>query len=118
MSTTQPEYILEQNLVKQLQGMGYQAVELAGEPDMLQNLQEQLEKHNGIRLSAKEFIRVLTHLNRGNVFDRAHILRDKMALLRDDDTTAYIEFLNTDHWCQNLFQVCTQVTMEGKYENR
>lgn len=118
MTSPQPEHILEKNLVKQLRGMGYQPVQIAGEHEMLMNLQEELGKHNNIQFSPKEFIQVLTHLNRGNVFDRAHILRDKMALQREDGTMAYIEFLNIEHWCQNRFQVCTQVTMQGSYENR
>ncbi|ULQ55460.1 type I restriction endonuclease subunit R [Flavihumibacter rivuli] len=115
---TQPEAILEANLVNQLQGMGYRAVQIRHEADMLANLQAELEEHNKIKLSTKEFLQVLNHLNRGNVFDRAQILRDKMALQREDGTTTYIEFLNVEHWCQNRFQVCTQVTMEGSYTNR
>jgi type I restriction enzyme R subunit len=30
----------------------------------------------------------------------------------------YFEFLNTEHWCQNQFQVTNQVTIEGSYKNR
>ncbi len=30
----------------------------------------------------------------------------------------YFEFINTEHWCQNQFQVTHQVTIEGKYKNR
>src|SRR5690606_23983589 len=30
----------------------------------------------------------------------------------------YFEFLNTEHWCQNQYQVTHQVTIEGKYKNR
>lgn len=118
MTTHQPESILEDKLVSQLQGMGYRAVEVRHEADLLANLQEELEAHNNVKLSAKEFVQVLNHLNRGNVFDRAHILRDKMALSREDGTTLYLEFLNIEHWCQNRFQVCRQVSMEGSYHNR
>lgn len=119
MSTSiQPESLLESNLVKQLAGMNYAVVALANETEVLHNLKAQLEKHNNISLSQKEFSRILTHLNRGNVFDKAAILRDRMSLPRDDGTTIYIEFLNSDHWCQNQFQVCRQVSMSGTYDNR
>ena len=77
-----------------------------------------LEKHNKVRLSDTEFSRVLNHLNKGNVFEKAQILRDKFALLKDDGDTQYIEFLDSEHWCQNRFQVTQQVTIEGKYKNR
>ncbi|MDP4038368.1 MAG: type I restriction endonuclease subunit R [bacterium] len=116
--TTQPEQALENNLIAQLQEMKYQWVKTVDEKDLLVNFKTQLEKHNGIILSEKEFGKVLNHLNKGNVFDRAKILRDKMYLARDDGKSAYIEFINQRDWCQNEFQVTSQVTMEGSYKNR
>ena len=41
-----------------------------------------------------------------------------MHLVRDDGTSAYIEFFNSREWCQNQFQVTNQVTNEGSYKNR
>lgn len=115
---TQPEQVLEDNLVKQLQGLGYTYVAIKDERDLLANLKLQLEKHNQVALTDKEFDRVLNHLNKGNVFDRAKILRDKMQLTKDDGTSVYLEFLQQEHWCQNQFQVTQQVSMEGSYKNR
>lgn len=67
---------------------------------MLSNLKAQLEAHNGVNLPDEQ-ICLLNHLDKGNVFDKAKILRDRMALPRDDGTTAYIQFLNTEEWCRN-----------------
>ncbi len=116
--TLQSEQTLENNLVEQLVGLGYESVTLRDEADLLLNLKQQLEKHNEITLTDNEFSKVLNHLNKGNVFDRAKILRDKMQLTRDDGQSIYIEFLQLDHWCQNKYQVTQQVTVEGKYKNR
>ncbi len=116
--TTQSEQTLEQNLIKQLRGMEYEVASIQDETVLLSNLKSQLEKHNQITISDKEFNKVLNHLNSGNVFDRAKILRDKMHLIRDDGTSAYIEFINQKAWCQNRFQVTSQVTSEGNYKNR
>ena len=69
-------------------------------------------------MSESEFKRVLNHLNKGSVFEKAKILRDKFVLPLDDGTTKYIEFLDSEHWCQNLFQVTHQVTVDGTYKNR
>ena len=80
---TQPEQVLEDNLVAQLVNLGYGKVTIKDEKDLLVNLKSQLEKHNNITLSETEFAKVLNHLNKGNVFDRAHILRDKMQLRSD-----------------------------------
>ncbi len=116
--TTQPEAILEANLIEQLDRLGYEKVLIKDEKALLSNFKTQLEKHNKTTISNTEFKRVLNHLNKGSVFEKAKILRDKFALPQDDGTTKYIEFLDTEHWCQNLFQVTQQVTIEGKYKNR
>lgn len=116
--TRQSEQTLENNLVQQLVDLKYEKVVVSDEAALLRNLKGQLEKHNKQRFSDKEFKKILNHLNKGNVFEKARILRDKMHLLKDDGTSSYIEFLNQEHWCQNQFQVTQQVTMEGAYKNR
>ncbi len=81
---TQPEQVLEDNLVEQLVSLGYGRTVIHDEKDLLKNLKGQLEKHNNITLSDKEFDQVLNHLNRGNVFERAGIFRDKMQYTKDN----------------------------------
>ena len=116
--STQPEQILEDNLVRQLGTLGYTFVAIKDEAGLLSNLKAQLERHNQVTLSAGEFNQVLNHLDKGNVFDRAKILRDKMSLRRENGETVYLEFFNTEHWCRNEYQVTQQVTVEGRYKNR
>ena len=116
--TVQSEQTLENNLIAQLVDMSYERVTIADEAEMVANLRVQLEQHNDTQLSDGEFDRVLNHLNKGGVYDRAQTLRDKFALPRDDGTHKNIEFLNTTKWCQNRFQVTNQVTQEGSYKNR
>ena len=114
----QNEALLEENLLKQLQNLGYERVVIKDDKELEDNLKIQLEKHNKTTISDNEFKRVLNHLNKGNVFEKAKILRDKFVLLCDDGTSKYIEFLDSEHWCQNLFQVTSQVSVEGIYKNR
>lgn len=116
--TKQPEQILENKLVQQLTELGYGYIKIADEKELLTNLKTQLEVHNKTTFTDKEFERILNHLNKGNVFERAKILRDKMQLTRDDGTSFYLEFIQQEHWCQNQFQVTQQVTIEGSYKNR
>jgi len=116
--THQSEQILEDNLIKQLQELKYKYIVIKDESDLLGNLKSQLEKHNKLIFSGKEFKKILNHLNKGNVFEKAKILRDKMSLTKDDGTKVYVEFMQLDHWCQNQFQVTRQVAMEGSYKNR
>jgi len=60
----------------------------------------------------------LNILNKGSVFEKAKTLREKQHIIRDNSDNLYFEFINTDHWCQNQYQVTHQVAMEGKYKNR
>lgn len=118
MPPTQAEQELENKLVDQLIGLGYEKVIIRDEEHLLKNLKAQLEKHNNKIFSDSEFQKILNHLNRGTVFDRAAILRDKMHLKRDDGSSTYIEFLDVANWCQNQFQVTQQISAEGAYKNR
>ena len=116
--TKQPEYILEENLVNQLVGLGYKKVIIKDEAELIANLKIQLEKHNSITLSDYEFKQVLNHLAKGNIFEKAKTLRNKVAYTKDDGNTGYLELVNQLHWCQNQYQVTHQITMDGMYKNR
>lgn len=114
----QPEQILEEQLVTQLQRLGYGLVQLKDEKDLIGNLKQQLEKHNNIQFSKAEFEKVLNILSKGSVFEKAKTLREKQHIVRDNGDNLYFEFINSEHWCQNQFQVTHQVTVEGTYKNR
>ena len=114
----QPEQILEEQLISQLQKLGYSYVVISSEKDLLLNLKGQLEKHNNFRLSEKEFSQILNELSKGSVFEKAKTLRGKLLVRLDNGQTKHIELLNTEYWCQNQFQVTHQVSQEGKFKNR
>lgn len=114
----QSEAILEAQLVAQLQKMGYGLASITNEQELIANLKTQLEKHNRIQFSATEFERVMNILSKGSVFEKAKTLREKQHIIRDNGDNLYFEFINTEHWCQNQFQVTHQVTVEGHYKNR
>jgi len=114
----QPELILEEKLVQQLTELGYGLVHLSNESEVVANLKTQLEAHNEIHFSDTEFEKVLNILSKGSVFEKAKTLRAKQHIVRDNGDSLYFEFLNTEHWCQNRYQVTHQVAVEGKYKNR
>ena len=115
---TQPEAILEKELVQQLVGLGYIQVHLSDEDSMLANLKQQLERFNQTSFSDKEFAGILNHLAKGNVFEKSKTLRDRFQFTRENGEVCYIQFYNSQDWDQNLFQVTHQVTVEGVYKNR
>ena len=114
----QPELILEEQLIVKLQELGYALAHIPNETELIANLKVQLEKHNNIAFSDKEFEKVLNILSKGSVFEKAKTLREKQHIVRDNGDDLYFEFINTEQWCQNQYQVTHQVSMEGKYKNR
>jgi len=114
----QPELILEEQLIAKLQELGYALVHIQNETELIDNLKVQLEKHNHITFSNKEFEKVLNILSKGSVFEKAKTLREKQHIIRDNGDNLYFEFINIEQWCQNQYQVTHQVSMEGKYKNR
>lgn len=117
--TSQSELILEQNLINQLAANGYDKVIIKDETDLLVNLKKQLEKHNNKVFSDNDFKQILNHLTKSNnIFEKALLLRDKFAFKNDNNELVYVEFINMDFWCQNQYQVTSQITNEGSYKNR
>ncbi len=114
----QSEQTLENNLIDQLVSLGYEPIKIADETSLEVNLKRQLETLNKTTFSDTEFERILNHLGKGTVFERAKTLRGKFELIRDDGTVSYIIFLCIEGWCKNLFQVTRQITVEGTYKNR
>lgn len=114
----QTEAELERSLINRLQGLGYEYVEIRDAKGLKDNLKAQLERFNQVSLSEAEFQQVLIKLDKGNVFDRAHTLRDRLLLVRDNGTPLHLRLLNSEAWCQNLYQVTHQVEMAGRYKNR
>ena len=117
-AATQPELVLENNLVDQLVQLGYQQVDIRDEAGLLDNLKQQLEIHNKTELSQGDFKQILNFINKGNIFERARILRDRVPYVNDDGDHKTVELINQIQWCKNRFQVTRQVTMEGVYKNR
>lgn len=116
--THQSEQELEKTLLKQLQGLGFDAVALPDNDAMLANLRSQLAKFNNTVFSDAEFERILNHLNKGDRFNKAKTLRDRFVLSRDDESTFYVRFFNMTQWCKNEYQVAQQITQVGSYKNR
>jgi type I restriction enzyme, R subunit len=116
--SVQSEAILENNLIQQLVGLGYQSVRILDGNELLYNLQTQLQSFNKTTFSQKEFNAIINHLAKGNVFDKAKTLKDRYNLSREDGTSFYVRFFDTESPSKNLYQISNQITLEGSYKNR
>jgi len=116
--STQPEALLEAELVAQLRGKGYGSVTIQDDASLLANLQSQLEAFNGTTFTQRDMTRILNHLQKGTLYDRSRILRDRYALERADGTVSYVRFFDGGDPAANKWQVTQQVTNIGSYTNR
>ena len=114
----QSEAVLENNLIRQLRDLAYASVQIQDGTALVSNLKSQLEVFNETTFTAKEFDAILNHLAKGNVFEKAKTLRDRFQLTKEDGTYFYVRFFNTEDNNQNLFQVTSQISLEGSYKNR
>jgi type I restriction enzyme R subunit len=116
--TAQSEAILENNLIKELVGLGYEPVHIPDGNALLFNLQTQLEAFNNTTFTTKEFDTVLNHLEKGNPFEKAKALRDRFQLTKENGESFYVRFFNNEDWSLNRYQATNQVSLEGTYKNR
>ncbi len=115
---TQSEALLEKNLIQQLLGLGYASVTIKDGEALVSNLQSQLEVFNETTFTAKEFGEILNHLAKGNVFEKAKTFRDRFQLTKEDGTSFYVRFFDSEDSSKNLFQVTNQISQEGSFKNR
>lgn len=116
--TTQSEAILENNLIKQLIGLGYEVAGIYDGDKLISNLKKQLETFNRTKFTDKEFGAILNHLSKGNVFEKAKTLRDRFALTKEDGEKIYVRFFDNEKWAKNKFQVTNQLNQKGSFLNR
>lgn len=121
----QSEEALERKLIEDLQARGYEYIRFSHKDDsceelLLQNLKKQIEIHNKLSrpLSAQEFRVICNEIGKGNAFEKAHLLRDRIAYTTDEGHKQSIELFDTVQWCKNEFQVTNQITMKHHYTNR
>ena len=114
----QPEQLLENGLIEQLQSLGYESVTLKDENDLVQNFKRQIEKHNKVELSQTEFNQIMLYINKGNIFERAKTLRSRIPYVNSLGENKTIQLLDSKNWCKNEFQVANQITIKGLYDNR
>ena len=112
--TVQSEQQLENDLIAQLNQLGYASVIIKDEAQLLSNLKKQIERANGLSpLSDTEWKQVISHLNTGTVFERAKQLRDKFPIKFDDGTSKHIFFLSEDA-SNNHYQVTNQINIDHR----
>jgi len=116
--TKQSEQSLENNLIQQLVGLGYESVTVTDDKQLVANFRVQLQRLNQVDLTDHEFTQILNFINKGNIFNRAKILRDRVPYVDADGETRTVQLLDGLNVSANTLQVTQQVRMEGRYKTR
>lgn len=120
----QREQELENKLIEYLIDIKqYERVNIAGMDELEENLKDNINSLNKSVLKDKpltdsEFERIMVYLKGKSVYQSAKQLRDKFLLIRDDQSEAYIKFIDFDLFSNNNFQIANQITVKGVHENR
>jgi len=118
--STEPEYILENNFIAQLTGLGYQLTYVNNVGLLKDNLRAELERLNDCKLSDSEWYKVQTQLTKGSKsIDRARLLREQLIIERDGQPALRLKLADQRNWQYNSFQVLNQFQKEnGNIKNR
>ena len=117
--STEPEYILENNFIAQLTGLGYQLTYVNNVGLLKDNLRLELERLNDCKLSDSEWYKVQTKLTKGKSIDRARLLREQLIIERDGQPALRLKLADQRNWKNNSFQVLNQFQKEnGNIKNR
>jgi type I restriction enzyme R subunit len=119
MDDYQSEAELEKELIAGLQGLKYEFITINNEDELYQNFRKQIDTINHIKLSDREFDRLLNSMLGKSRFESAKNLRQDQEIEFDTDGKKHsVRIFDKGNWCNNVFQVTHQVTMQGKHENR
>jgi type I restriction enzyme R subunit len=116
--TIQTEAQVEEQLLRQLVGQGFERVAVSDSDGMLRNLRTQLEAFNGLKFSDREFTSVLNHLGKGGTFEKAEMLRDRFQFTRENGESVWVQFFDSERPDKNIWQVTNQVEQNGVFLNR
>ncbi|GAW98728.1 type I restriction endonuclease subunit R [Secundilactobacillus mixtipabuli] len=127
----QSEAELEDQLMKRLNALGYQTIQLHDEKAVISHFRDVLNQRNRDRLKGKvltdtEFIRALNELTGSKtIYQMAQLLRGsdyqphgKIVITRDDNSELYLEFFDGINFENNTFEIAHQITVNAKYTNR
>ena len=101
----QSEAQLEEQMIRQLVGQGFERTYVSDRDGLFSNLKTQLEKFNDKTFTTKEFDKILNHLYKGGVYQKALTLRDRFQLELEDGTSFYVRFFDQDSASNNIWQV-------------
>ena len=106
------ETVLEQQFIGQLEDLKYAyRKDIRDRAALHANFREKFESLNRVKLTNKEFDRLLQQIITSDVFLASRRLRERDTFEREDGTPLHFELVNTRDWCKSTFEVINQLRM-------
>lgn len=106
------ETVIEQEFIAKLESLKYMFRHDIHDRDSLHaNFRTKFEALNKVKLSDREFDRLLQQIIAPDVFRASGIMRERNTFEREDGTPLHFELVNRRDWCKNSFEVIHQLRM-------
>jgi type I restriction enzyme R subunit len=108
------EHEIEQALIDKLEGLKYTLRhDIRDRAALEQNFRQHFEALNRVTLTDGEFQRLLDEIITPDVFTASLMLRERNSFARDDDTPLNYTLVNIRDWCNNCFEVMSQLRINS-----
>lgn len=115
---TTKEHQIERELIDKLGELKYTLrPDIHDRATLEANFCEKFQQLNGVKLTDKEFPRLLEEIVTPDVFTAAQTLRTRKSFVREDGTPLNYTLVNIDDWCKNSFEVIHQLRINTDYSH-
>ncbi|KGO01075.1 type I restriction endonuclease subunit R [Porphyromonas sp. COT-290 OH3588] len=109
MYTTE-EQTIEERLIKRLESLKYiYRHDIKDRATLEANFRHKFEQLNAVKLTDREFERLLSEITKPDVYDASRLLRERNLFLREDGTPLNYTLVNIKDWCKNDYEVINQL---------
>lgn len=107
---TAEEQKIEERLIKTLKGLKYfYRDDIKDRAALETNFREKFETLNAVKLTDREFDRLLSEIIKPDVYEASRLLRERNLFLREDGTPLHYTLVNIKDWCKNDYEVINQL---------
>ncbi|MDO4714907.1 MAG: type I restriction endonuclease subunit R [Bacteroidales bacterium] len=107
---TVAEQKIEEGLIKRLENLKYiYRDDIKDRATLEANFRHKFEQLNAVKLTDREFERLLSEIIKPDVYDASRLLRERNLFLREDGTPLHYTLVNIKDWCKNDYEVINQL---------
>lgn len=108
MSTSEQQ--IEVRLIKWLENLKYiYRTDIKDRASLEENFRRKFEQLNAVKLTDREFDRLLSEIINPDVYEASRLLRERNLFLREDGTPLHYTLVNIKDWCKNDYEVVNQL---------